>query len=121
MYPRQCLFKVLDEGAEDAIYDFFAMRKFLGVNFLEEQVPDAMMLLHFRRMIEESKIGDKLFRTIYYVIEQSGYMMCAGTIVDATIINAPISTNNVEKARDPEMHQTKKEKNGVSALNAMQA
>ena len=35
-------------------------------------------------------------------------MMKGGTIVDATIINAPCSTKNTEKARDPEMHQTKK-------------
>ena len=34
--------------------------------------------------------------------------MKGGTIVDATIINAPSSTKNNEKARDPEMHQTKK-------------
>ena len=35
-------------------------------------------------------------------------MMKGGTIVDATIINAPSSTKNADKARDPEMHQTKK-------------
>src|SRR5262249_54271658 len=29
-------------------------------------------------------------------------------LVDATIINAPSSTKNADKARDPEMHQTKK-------------
>lgn len=58
--------------------------------------------------MEESKIGEQLFRAINYVIEQSGYMMRGGTIVDATIINAPSSTKNAEKARDPEMHQTKK-------------
>ena len=36
--------------------------------------------------------------------------MRAGTIVDATIIAAPSSTKNEDKARDPEMHQTKKGK-----------
>lgn len=30
------------------------------------------------------------------------------TIVDATLIGAPSSTKNKEKARDPEMHQTRK-------------
>lgn len=35
-------------------------------------------------------------------------LMRAGTIVDATIIAAPSSTKNERKARDPEMHQTKK-------------
>ena len=34
--------------------------------------------------------------------------MQGGTIIDATILNAPSSTKNVSKAHDPEMHQTKK-------------
>jgi transposase, IS5 family len=34
--------------------------------------------------------------------------VATGTIVDATIITAPASTKNTDKARDPEMHQTKK-------------
>jgi IS5 family transposase len=35
-------------------------------------------------------------------------MMKEGTLVDATIIEAPSSTRNAEKQRDPEMHHTKK-------------
>lgn len=35
-------------------------------------------------------------------------MMKEGTLVDATIIEAPPSTKNAEKRRDPDMHQTKK-------------
>jgi IS5 family transposase len=34
--------------------------------------------------------------------------VATGTIVDATIINAPSSTKNGKKARGPDMHQTKK-------------
>jgi len=37
-----------------------------------------------------------------------GMKVATGTIVDATIINAPSSTKNADTARDPEMHQTKK-------------
>jgi len=37
-----------------------------------------------------------------------GLLLRQGTIVDATIIHAPPSTKNKAKARDPEMHQTKK-------------
>ena len=36
--------------------------------------------------------------------------MKGGTIVDATIIDAPSSTKNEEKRRDPEMHPTKRRK-----------
>jgi transposase, IS5 family len=41
--------------------------------------------------------------------------VATGTIVDATITNAPSSTKNAKKARDPEMHQTKKATSGTSA------
>ena len=34
--------------------------------------------------------------------------MSKGTLADATILAAPSSTKNQEKARDPEMHQTRK-------------
>jgi IS5 family transposase len=34
--------------------------------------------------------------------------MRTGTAVDATLINAPSSTKNLEGERDPEMKQTKK-------------
>ncbi|MTG36537.1 transposase, partial [Klebsiella pneumoniae] len=37
-----------------------------------------------------------------------GLSLRQGTIVDATLINAPSSTKNKEQQRDPEMHQTKK-------------
>jgi len=35
-------------------------------------------------------------------------MLRTGTVVDATLISAPSSTNNAEGERDPEMHQVKK-------------
>lgn len=108
MYLLQVWFNLSDEAVEDAIYDSYAMRKFMGINFCEEQAPDATTLLKFRHLIEEQKIAEKLFRAINYVIEHSGYMMRGGSIIDATIINAPTSTKNANKARDPEMHQTKK-------------
>ena len=108
MYLLQIWFNLSDEGVEDAIYDSYAFRKFMGINFNEEQVPDATTLLKFRHLIEKNHLGEQMFRAINYVLEQNGAMMKGGTIVDATILNAPSSTKNQEKSRDPEMHQTKK-------------
>ena len=45
MYLLQIWFNLPDEGTEDAIYDSYAMRKFVGINFLEEDAPDATALL----------------------------------------------------------------------------
>ncbi len=61
MYLLQVWFSLSDEGVEDAIYDSYAMRKFLGVDFTSEQVPDATTLLHFRHLLEEHQVGRKLF------------------------------------------------------------
>jgi IS5 family transposase len=108
MYLLQVWFSLSDEGVEDAIYDSYAMRKFMGINFCEEQVPDATTLLHFRRLIEENGIGKVFFDAINRCLTKCGHMMKGGTIVDATIINAPSSTKNASGERDPEMRQTKK-------------
>lgn len=108
MYLLQIWFNLSDEGVEDAIYDSFAMRTFMGINFIEEQVPDATTLLKFRHLLEEHEIGEKIFADITKRLDDAGLLMHGGSIVDATIISAPSSTKNVKKERDPEMHQTKK-------------
>lgn len=108
MYLLQSWFNLSDEGVEKAIYDSYAFRKFMGLNFAEEQVPDSTTLLHFRRIIEDNKIGEKLFNALNKAFEDAGFIYRGGTIVDATIISAPSSTKNGKKARDSEMHQTKK-------------
>ena len=41
MYLLQVWFNLSDEGTEDAIYDSYAMRKFMHLDFLEDSVPDA--------------------------------------------------------------------------------
>lgn len=108
MYLVQAWFNLSDEGVGDAIYDSYALRKFVGIASMTEQAPDAATLLHFRHMLEESQLGRAMFEGIKRFMEETGHIMHGGTIVDATIINAPSSTKNAEKKRDPEMHQTKK-------------
>ena len=52
--------------------------------------------------------GWQLFTLINEYLEENGLKVSTGTIVDATIIDAPTSTKNKDGKRDPEMHQTKK-------------
>jgi IS5 family transposase len=108
MYLMQNWFNLSDVGIEDAIYDSYAMRKFMRLDFLKQQVPDSTTLLHFRHLIEEHHIGEKIFNDVTQRLDAAGLMMHGGTIVDATIIAAPSSTKNQTGERDPEMHQTKK-------------
>ena len=108
MYLLQIWFNLSDPATEDAVYDSYAMRKFTGIDFLKESVPDETTLCKFRHLLEVNGLNKLFFEAINRVMVQSGHMMKGGTIVDATIIDAPSSTKNVEKARDPEMHQIRK-------------
>jgi len=108
MYLLQVWFSLSDEGVEEAIYDSYAMRRFMGLDFAVEQVPDATTLLHFRHLLEKHKLGEKLFESQNEIFDAQGWIMRGGSIVDATIIAAPSSTKNATGTRDPEMHQTKK-------------
>jgi len=108
MYLLQAWFNLSDEGVEDAIYDSYAMRKFMKMDFMKENVPDATTLLHFRRILEESELGKAMFEAINQVLEANGHFMRGGTIVDATIISAPASLKNADNKRDEEMSSTRK-------------
>ena len=108
MYLLQVWFNLSDAATEDAIYDSYAMRTFTGINFMTEAVPDETTLCNFRHLLEKHGLNKLFFDAINHVMVQTGHMMKGGTILDATIINAPSSTKNAQKARDPEMHQTKK-------------
>ena len=108
MYLLQIWFNLSDPATEDAINDSYAMRKFTGIDFMTEAVPDGTTLCKFRHLLEENGLNKLFFDAINRVMVQTGHMMKGGTIVDATIINALSSTKNATKARDPEMHQTKK-------------
>ena len=108
MYLMQNWFNLADEAIEDAIYDSYAMRLFMHLDFLEKQVPDATTLLKFRHLLEREKIGEKIFADVNQRLDAAGLIMHVGTIVDATIIASTPSTKNKDKKRDPEMHQTKK-------------
>ena len=71
-------------------------------------MPDETTVCRFRHLLEEHNLGQPLFDEVQRHLAAKGLKVAAGTIVDATIINAPSSTKNADKARDPEMHQTKK-------------
>lgn len=97
-----------DPGAEEALYDVESMRRFARIELGVDGVPDETTILRFRRLLERHGLAEGLLTAINARLESQGLMLRSGTIVDATILHAPSSTKNVAKARDPEMHQTKK-------------
>jgi IS5 family transposase len=111
MLRLHCLqqwFNLSDPAVEEALYDSRAMRHFVGIDLGREPVPDERTICKFRHRLEAHQMGTQLFARIGAYLAAHGMTVSRGTIVDATIISAPSSTKNRTKARDPEMHQTKK-------------
>lgn len=107
VHCMQLFYNLSDPGMEDALYEIDSMRRFAGLS-VSDRLPDESTILNFRHLLEQHELGQKLFRTVNEVLGARGLSMRQGTIVDATIISAPSSTKNKDKARDPEMHQTRK-------------
>ena len=101
-------FNLGDPAVEESLYDSLSMREFVQIDLGNEPVPDETTICKFRHLLEKHKLGEKIFATVNAYLKKNGIKISTGTIVDATIISAPSSTKNIEKKRDPEMHQTKK-------------
>ena len=108
LYFIQQWYGLADEALEDALYDSQSLRGFADIDLSVAAVPDATTVLNFRHWLESHGLTKVLFDEVGAMLKERGLLMRQGTIVDATIIAAPPSTKNKSKARDPEMHQTKK-------------
>ncbi len=102
----QLFYNLSDPGMEDLLYEAASVRRFVGLR-LSEAMPDETTILNFRHLLEQHGLGQGLFAAINAHLESQGLRLREGTIVDASIIEAPSSTKHRARERDPEMHQTK--------------
>lgn len=108
IYFMQQWYGLSDPAMEDALYDSESMRRFAGIDLGEDVIPDETTILNFRHLLEQHKLTENIFEKIRLYLKEKGLLLREGTIVDATIIEAPSSTKNRERTRDAEMKQTKK-------------
>lgn len=116
LYPLQIMLKIhcmqlfynlSDPAMEDSLYEIGSMRRFAGLS-LSGSIPDETAILKFRHFLERHNLGEVIFKEVNRHLEKQGLILKEGSIVDATIIEAPTSTKNEDGERDPEMHQAKK-------------
>ena len=105
MHLVQCWLNLSDAACEDACYDSLSVRDFVGC---WDGVPDATTLEDFRHLLEDNDVAKGILASVVARLEAAGLVMRGGSVVDATIMEAPSSTKNASGSRDPEMHQTKK-------------
>ncbi|MGA1114822.1 MAG: IS5 family transposase [Aquiluna sp.] len=101
-------FTLSDPLMEEMLIDTPCFRRFAGIDMVEDRIPDETTILNFRHLLEENRIAEQILETVNQSLREKGVMLKEGTILDATIINAPSSTKNKTGERDPEMHSVAK-------------
>ena len=103
----QNLYDLSDEGSINEIIDSRAFSDFCDIES-SNQVPDGDIIGRFRNILINNGIHEKFFALVVEALKKRGLLLKKGTIVDSTIIEAPSSTKNKDKQRDPDAHSVKK-------------
>lgn len=110
-------FTLSDPAMEEAFFDTPMIREFAQLGEFT-RLPDESTILRFRHRLEKHKLAEQILMTVNDLLSQRGLLLKAGTVVDATLIAAPTSTKNKDRARDPEMHSSKKGKQWYFGMKA---
>ena len=97
-----------DPAMEEAIYDRLSFQKFLGFDCFGGVVPDQSSILRFRHFLEKHGFSERILVIINEYLAEHNLILQTGTIVDATLLQAPVSKKNRKRERDPEMSSTRK-------------
>jgi IS5 family transposase len=100
-------FNLSHPAMEEAFFDTPLYREFVGLAD-NVRLPDESTILRFQHRLEKHGLAFKILAEVNAVLTEVGLMLKEGIAVDATLIAAPSSTKNKDKARDPEMHSSQK-------------
>jgi hypothetical protein len=89
IYFMQQWFNLSDPAMEDSLYDSESMRRFAQIELSEDAVPDESTILRFRHLLEQHRLSEQIFALVRGLLESKRLLLKSGTIVDATIIDAP--------------------------------
>lgn len=95
-YPPLVLLKVLllqgwyglsDPAMEEALGDRLSFRRFAGLG-LDEPVPDHSTISRFRSLLADRGLAEAIFEEVASQLDGLGVTIRAGTLIDATVIDA---------------------------------
>ena len=81
-------FNLSDPGLEEELCGRISFRKFVGLSFTDK-TPDATTFVRFRDRLRAAGLQEKLFIAVVGHIGEQGLLVREGTMVDATVIEAP--------------------------------
>ena len=103
-------FSLSDEAMEGMLLDRISFRRFVGLSINDGTV-DATTLVKFRNRLREHGLMSVLFDMVVTHLRDAGLIVQEGTLVDATIIEAPkgrTSDDGLDNTKDKAASYTKK-------------
>lgn len=113
----QQLFGISDDSLEFQITDRFSFMRFAGLNETNK-IPDSKTIWHFRNTLTANGTIERLFEHLAAILEKSGLILKTGSIIDASIVKAPIQRNPREENK--QIKETEKKPDNWSAPKARQ-
>jgi IS5 family transposase len=94
LFVQKC-FGMSDPMAEEMLADRISFRRFVGLSF-DDKTPDHSTIWSFReRLIERGHVAT-LFDTTLATLREQGVVLNNGTLIDATIIEAPLGRKRAD-------------------------
>ncbi|MFT5339367.1 MAG: IS5 family transposase [Cyanobium sp.] len=90
-------FTLSDRLMKERLIDTPCFRRFAGIDMINDRIPDETRILNFRHLLEEHQIAEQIPESMNQSLSDKGVMLKEGTILDATVINAPSSTSTRAK------------------------
>jgi transposase, IS5 family len=88
VFVQKC-FGLSDPMAEEMLCDRISFRRFVGLS-LDDKTPDHSTISTFRKRLRDKGHGSTLFDQSLENLRQRGLVLNNGTLIDATIIEAPL-------------------------------
>jgi IS5 family transposase len=110
VFLQKC-FGLSDPMAEEMLKDRISFRKFVGLSF-DDKTPDHSTISTFRTRLRERGHGSTLFDETLAILRERGLVVNTGTLIDATIIEAPLGGKRADGSSTADPCATKTVKGG---------
>ena len=88
LFVQKC-YGLSDPQTQEALMDRISFRRFVGLSF-DDKTPDQSTIWLFRERLEKAGHGATLFEKTLELLRAQGVVLTTGTLIDATIIDAPL-------------------------------
>lgn len=110
VFLQKC-FGLSDPMAEEMLKDRISFRRFVGLSF-DDKTPDHSTLSIFRKRLLEKGHGVTLLEQSVKMLSDKGMVLKTGTLIDATIIEAPLGGKRADGSSSADPCASKTVKGG---------